>query len=186
MQLAWNDILQQIADRIREPEDIAGPIPTGEVDIPYYDKTIIEPSLLEISQQLLREIPEEELEDIGSPAVETDVLDISSALPANLVKIASVAIQISPTDPKFYPSQPLPIGAWMQTSQVPVADALTWTAMGANLIFTGYQAKAVMIVEPPLAAWQAGEILPDGYDDVRIDWCVKQLRQMNNMPTGVI
>lgn len=183
----WSEINQAIADRIRETEDITGTIPVGEVDIPYYDKVLIEQSLLEISQEILREIPTEGLEASPSAAVIT-VIALSSPQPTplNLIRVASTTIQPTALSGKTGATQPVPPATFLMNQNVNPNYETLWSVFGGAVNFTGFSATIVEIVEPPLADWQAGPILPDGYTEEQIDRVMKQLQIMNFEPQGGI
>lgn len=188
-QLSWGELIVRISDVILEPEDAPETYPVGEVDIPYYTKDQIEASLLEISQQLLREIPQEELEAIGSDAIDTSDFSTSGdPLIATTVKILSVAIQPLSSDTTVVPAQPVPPSIFIQSQLSDPTIAALWSVFNGGLNFTGFKATVVSLLEPPLATWQTATspILPDGYDETRIDWVVKQLQAMNFIPKGVL
>jgi hypothetical protein len=189
MALAWLELQAAIANRVGEPEDITGAtVPVGELDIPYNTQTIIENELFEISNQLLREVPPDTLEAIGSPAINTHTYTTSGAtLVAGTVKILSAAIRPQNVGTTYVGTQPMSPAIFVQVQNADPTLISGWSVFNDGFNYIGYDARVVAIVEPVLATWQSDPsppILPDGYDETRIDWVCKQLQIMNFMPRG--
>lgn len=187
-QLSWSELNLAISRELRESDVGDGVVLVGEVDIPYYTSSDIEGFLLEISQQLLREVPFEDLEDIGSAAVDTTTYSPSgSALVAGTIKVVSVAIKPQLADTAYVAAQPLSPAAFKQIQLADVTEIVGWSVFDGKMNFIGDSARVVALVEPALATWQStAGILPDGYDDVRIDWVTKQLRITNWVPKETV
>ena len=185
--MTWNDLLDAIATRLGEPDIRNAVVPSGEPDIPYYTSDNIERKLLEISQQLLREIPPDELESIGSPALRTDIMASGGTLIFDTVKIVSVTIKPLSTSAQYLPSEPKDPAAFLQVKTVDPSVGTYWTVIGNALQYTGFLAQMVSIVETPLADWRTiFNILPESYDETRIDWVTKQLQIADWIPVGIV
>lgn len=189
MQLTWDELLKACANRLRESDDETGAAPVGEPDIPYYSPDVIEASLLEISQQILREIDPEELEAIGSEAIRTFTTPNSpQIIPDNTIRIVSVTVQPLASGTLPIPAQPVPPATFIQNKGVNPTLESIWSVFDGNLYFTGWLAVWVIIIEPNLSEWRTpvNNILPDGYNEEQIDRVVKQLQIMNFEPQGGI
>lgn len=189
MALPWIDLQTQIAARMGEPEDIpGGVIPEGEVDIPYYTSSIIEGLLLEISNQSLREIKPDDLEAIGSPAINTTIYTTSGqSLVSGTLKILSVAIRPQNVGTNYAGTQPMSPAIFVQSRNADPTLITGWSVFSGGMNYIGFDARVVAVVEPVLAVWQANPsppILPDGYDEMRMDWVCKKLAIMNYLPKG--
>lgn len=189
MALSWLELQSAIAARIEEPEDVTGgTIPVGEIDIPYNSQSIIENKLLEISNQLLREIPPDDLEAIGSPAIDTTIYTASGqSLVPGTVKILSVAIRPHTTDTEYIGTQPMIPAIFVQCQNADPSLISGWSVFDSGMNYVGFDARVVATVTPALAVWQSNPsppILPEGYDDERIEWVCKQLAIMNYLPKG--
>lgn len=177
----WDDMLSSVTARIREPETLIGPIP-GELDIPYFTKAELEDHLLIVCNDLLREVPEDELMAIGSDAVTALQGSVaygifrSIPLPIEITSVLSATIN---TDPAVEASA----SGFFQLAQVDSTLDSAYTFSEGKALFYGTVSdviKLFYIVEPSLAAWQgltSGKpILPPGYDLEVIDRTVARLQ----------
>jgi len=177
----WLDLQTEIAARISEPEDVTGSIiPLGEVDVPYNNQGLVEGLLLEISNQLLREIPPDDLEAIGSPAIDTTIYTTSGqTLVTGTVKVLSVAIRPQNVGTNYVGTQPMQPATFIQVQNADPTLISGWSVFNGGMNYIGFDARVVSIIEPALAIWQSDPsppILPDGYDEIRIDWVCKKLQ----------
>lgn len=185
-QLSWSQLVFTVANRLREGLDPYGPAiaPVGEVDIPYYTKAQIENSLAEISNQLLLEVTPEELQD-SKAVVRIANVSSGSSFTNRLVRILSVTIRPNVSDTAYGPTQPMTPASYVQQQNANVNIVSGWTVFNDTINFIGARATVVGIEEVALATWQSTpDLLPDGYDEVRVDWVCKQLQIMNFMPKG--
>lgn len=189
MALAWLELQAAIAARIGEPEDVPGGIsPTGEVDLPYYSQGIIEGLLLEISNQMLLEVPSDELEAIGSPAITTSIYPVSGqALAAGTLKILTCVVHPLSTSTEYVATQPMVPAIYVQTRNSDPKLIAGWSVFNGGFYFIGFDAQVTAISRPSLGSWQSNPsppILPDGSDEARIDWVCRQMQVMNFLPKG--
>jgi hypothetical protein len=185
-QLTWNELIAAVSNRLRESEDPDADQPIGEVDVPYYTKTQIENSLLEISNQKLLEVSPEELQD-STAVVTTANMSSGTAFTSRYLRILSVTIRPQVSDTVYVASQPMTPAAFIQQQNADVNIVAGWSVFDNKLYFIGGRATMVGIPEVSLANWRAlSNLLPDGYDEERIDWVTKQLQIMNFMPKGSV
>lgn len=187
-QPSWTEMMQQIANRIRETEDLTTPLPEGEPDIPYYDQVWIENALLEASKDILNEVPIEELEALGSDALVQVSGNTPLSIPIETLKIVSVTIRPTVSTTEFVASLPLPPAMFMANKHIDPLLQVSWSVFGGAVNFTGFRATVISVVAPPVSKWRAPTqpILPDGYSEEQIDRAVKQLRIANFEPQGGI
>lgn len=183
MQPSWDEILKMIARRMREADDADTPIPgvipaVGEVDIPYYNITIIENTLLEVSNDLLREVDDELIQGVSSDAVITQITGSPWTYPLNTIRILSVSIQ--PVSGNYVASQPLPPASYFQNKYLDPKYGVFWTIYQGSVNFTGASATVVYLMEPDIVLWRTStSILPDGYTTKQVDGVMKRLKIMN-------
>src|SRR5579885_1424405 len=128
-QLLWADLKDHIAQREREAELFTASSQSEEYN-PYWDANDVELLLYEISCQLLREIPTDELEAIGSVAVSSATYLNGANLPQNCIKVISATIQRQSSDPVFVPAIRVDAARYYQMKDVPIADAALYTFIG--------------------------------------------------------
>ncbi len=184
-QLTWADLKDQIAQREREAELFIASSQNEEYN-PYWDANDVELLLYEISCQLLREIPTDELEAIGSVAINDASYLNGGTLPQSAVKFISASIQKQNGDSVWIPAIRVDPARYYQMKDVSVSDAALYTFIDGKVFFSGNTISLSVLVEPELWEFQADfPILPvAGYDEVRIDWVHKALMAEDFIPAG--
>lgn len=176
------ELLEEIARRQSEYDVAANVYPAGvpgTVDSPYYLKTDVENILWECSNAALRELTFDELQAVGTKAI-TPVSGASPiTLPDNAIDVLSGNIGGAPADEVL----PAIYFQLLQSSRSTI-----YTFFGGKIYFNGTGTGAFQIVsEPPLADWQANNIiLPPGYDEARISDVCQLLEAEDFLPTGRI
>ncbi len=184
-QVTWADLKDSIAQREREAELFSTPSENEEFN-PYWDPADVELLLYEISCQLLREIPPEELEAIGSTAITVATYSNGAVLPSNTVKVLGAAIQRNVGDSLWVPAVPVDPAMYYQMADVTSDDAAFYSFVSGTVVFSGNAIGLTLLTEPTLANFQADlPILPPaGYDEIRVDWVHKALMTEDFIPGG--
>lgn len=177
--MTWTTLISEISKRFREPKLTAI---SGKNAIPYFLQADIEEILWRASQQLLREVPIEELKAFGSAAV----INVTSAsgsatIPLNVIGLLGAAVDDGPT------SLTSLSGYHQKRSVDPTILAIhAFTSDGSGvgkIVYTGTNLTAEFLIEPSLASFQADDpIFPPGYDEERIS---RTLQRMLIMRPGV-
>lgn len=182
--MTWDEKLEAIVARIREPEILTGAIP-GQLDIPYFTKDEVEDHLLIVSNDLLREVTEDELMAIGSDAVTalqgSTTFGIFQCVPVPLDVIAILSATIN-SEPAVEASA----SGFFQLAQVDSSLDSAYSFAEGRALFYGTSSdviKLFVVTEASLAAWQGSTggkpILPPGYDLEAIDRTVARLQMID-------
>jgi hypothetical protein len=183
----WSDLIAHIAYRERETEIVSSNPVQNEANNPYWELSDIELLLAEISNRLLREIPQPDLESLGSLALQFLTLSSGDALPLNTIDVLGVTIQTSTTTGKWYPAQYVSPASWFQVYGANPDMVITrWTVFNGQFWCSGTSGKAVVLLEPQLSDYQSDTLIlpPVGYDEIRVDWVHKMLQVEDFMPGG--
>lgn len=185
MTTPWLAIKTAISERMREPKFTAI---AGKLDMPYFiDDPItgiseIEDAMLIEAQQLLREVPEELKHAIGSAAqIVITASGVSAVnIPTEAVGVIGVSIDLAPAVPVslagFYQRRR---ASSVQAIYTFSGDVLGGAPIGEILYAGGVDLRAVLLIEPPLASFEAdNRILPPGYDEMLIDRTLDRLAIM--------
>ncbi len=184
--MTWAQKITHLAARLGMPNpDNTGIV--GQLAVPRYLKAEIEMALLIESQALIREVPPELLESIGSAAVSivTDTTPIE--VPLNCIGILSVTTDSGP-------AVEASVAGYYQRRNISAGLSAVWspnwdsaTSKGRIYWSGAGTAKTVFILEPALSVWQSDvAILPPGYEDEQVDRAFEFLQVPMNMPMGVM
>ena len=135
MALPWLELQAQVAARVGEAEDVPNSIiPVGENDIPFFSQPIIEDLLLEISNQMLREINPDTLEAIGSQAINTTIYTTKGqALTTGTIRVLTVSIRPSNTDVNYIGTQPMTPATFVQVQNADPTLISGWAVFNGGL-----------------------------------------------------
>lgn len=184
--MIWVDKIKQVAAKLGMPDpDNTGVV--GQLAVPRYLKDEVEDALLMESQALLREVPPELLESIGSAGISIVSDTTPIEVPLNCIGILSVITENGP-------AVEASVAGYYQrrniTTGLTAVWAMNWdsaTSKGRVYWTGGGTAKVVFIVEPALSVWQSDvAILPPGYESEQIDRTFEFLQAPMNMPMGVV
>jgi hypothetical protein len=185
--LRWQELLDTIARRIREPEiAVAGSQTTAEEQTPYYDLDEMERMLYRVSLIKLRALPLDELEasDQNFVFTEVSVIDQTATVAQNAYAIAGATIQTSVSGPFVMAEFISPI-QYLQMTTVDADTQAVYTVMNGQFKFKGNRLKLVLRVEPALIFFQDDEvILPADQNESQIDEVHKLMLAQDFMPTG--
>lgn len=183
--LSWNEKIAAILDRLRTPDELPIDIP-GQIDIPYYNRGDVEAMLLEFTQQKLREIPESELDAVGSVAIARVTMASGATISLDKVKLLAVAVKIYAGDSFFAPAVWNRPAQFRQIANVPAttpAYIAAYTTYDGKFYYIGSSARVTWLVEPTLATARTNAvILPPVYDEECIEWVVRQMQITNYIP----
>jgi hypothetical protein len=161
--MIWAEGLAQLAAMIGEPEAASATAAfTGELDIPYSIKDHLENALLIANQEVLREVPEDRIEQLKAPVIiettgGTSVGDYSFlAVQLDTVRIVSVQIDDMPAAESS-------IEGFFQRVKTSRTNTYSW--QDGKIVFKGTNAKVVHLVEKALADWQGGDLLPAAFTE---------------------
>lgn len=184
--MIWADKIKQLGAKIGMPDpDNTGVV--GQLALPRYLKDDLEDALLVESQGLLREVPAELLESIGSAAISivTDTTPIE--VPLNCIGILSVITNSGP-------AVEATVAGYYQRRNISAGLTAVWavnfdsaTSKGRVYWTGGGTARVVFIIEPDLTVWRSDvAILPPGYEAEQIDRAFEFLQVPMNMPMGAV
>lgn len=184
--MTWQEKVQYIADRVREPDLMATDQIVGQVNLPYFKKNFIEDHLRIVGLELLRETPEDELMAIGSDAIETITGDVTGIvnginyieLPLTIIRVLSARIDESPA---------VYAGAanFLQRSGGGSRTGNCFTFYETFCAYIGNDLTMVCVKEPSLADFKADKkILPEGRDLEWIDRAIKRMMIEDFEPDG--
>lgn len=186
-QTPWVDLIAHVAARERELELQSTNDVESEAFNPYWERSDVELLLCEISQRLLREIPEMDMEALGSAAVQFITPASGDVLPLNTLNVLGVTVQTDATVNKWFPSQWVSPESWFQTYTASAKRMLNrWTTFNGQFFYIGNAANVILLVEPDISVFQSDTLVlpPVGYDEIRVDWTHKILQVEDNMPGG--
>lgn len=161
--MTWSDALTELAIRIGEPEAATlTAVVSGELDTPFFYKSLLESRLLIAGQMILRRVGHTALERVKSPALAVAsggsvVGDFSElALASTHVRVLSVTI-----DDSFGVEGS--VAALYQRALSTRSQSYTFA--DSKIRFKGTSASVVYVKELALADWQGAVILPEEYDE---------------------
>ncbi len=188
-QTSWTALIEQIASRERELELISTNDLENEAFNPYWTREDVELLFKEISDRLIREIPQPDLEALGSLAIALRTYTNGDELTLDVVNVLGVTISTSATAGSWYPASYVSPASFFQVFHAdPDANLTRWTVFDGRVWFLGTSAKLVVLVEPSIGDYQGNALAlpPVAYDDARVDWVHKMLQVEDFMPGGRI
>lgn len=186
MRTSFTDIKQRIAEKYGEPE-LSGPI-EGTFDLPWCSERDLERLIIRCVHDILREVPQSELETYGKDAFSGGASSFSNgdAFPADVLRIVGITAydSSSPGRENKGPMEPVSEAGWFQRSQNE-DDNYVWSIVGARVRTSSPSIDLDLIHEHNVADLAADKIiLPDGSDRDLIDRVVQWLKFSRDMEVG--
>jgi hypothetical protein len=180
MSLNWNEGLQRIAERLREPDVLVRADLPGQANTPWLTKDDIEQKWCEACQQLLRECSVEELDNIGSAALYTVTSGSPfTGPPTNFIDLISVNIDGLPgveVSPYIYQA----------LLSAPNAKARVYTYDYNGIFFKGSTGTALFLIEPALSVFQSDvPILPQNKFEESLTLVTRMFAFQDSLPEGI-
>lgn len=176
--MTWQEKLDECEYRLQQTPGTTSAI-TGDEEAPYYDRSLIERYLYEVSVQTLLEIPAEEAESIGGAAIDANSYVSGDSLPLATIGFLSArmdgdpAVEVSPAH-------------YFQLENTANTFIKAYVFMKGCVFHTGTQLDLVLLVEPTLAEFQADAvILPQWYDERILDVTHQILLAMDYLQRGL-
>jgi hypothetical protein len=187
--LTWQDKLDSLGERIGEP-DWQDNATNTEQDTPYFDWTVAEKWLYMSSLFYLRSVPPQELEAIGSDAIQVvtasaggGIVITTTPIPQNVLKVLDAQID---TGVGFRPAEYVPPTIYLQMLTCAANESLIYTLIGGFIAVKGTANITITcLVEPALASFQNDDvILPPGYDEDIVNRAKSLLMISDYLPAG--
>lgn len=138
---------------------------------------------LEVVQELIREISDDELEEVGAAIIATVNGVSGMTLPLNCVRIVSVAIQLEDGDTIWHRAREVSVALWHQAKSIPAADFLRYVLKEGKVYFNGSSIDIQFIVEPSLAICKFDSaVLPAGKVEERLDRVHQLILAIDRIP----
>lgn len=171
----WQDLLDEL--ELRTGQLGLSSSDTADEEAPFYQRSVIERYLYEVSVQLLLEIPPTEIESLGTKAILAMAAAASGAtVAANVINSISARIDNQPAkelSPAHYFQLNTP------TSSI---GPKAYCFMQGKLFHSGTAADMVLLIEPTIADFQADLVsVPPQYDEERMARTLRILSSMDHM-----
>lgn len=182
--MTWQERITQVLERLREPDAAFTDQHDGQVDLPYFKNLYVEYHLRTVGLELLREVPVDDLQAIGSEAVKeysdfVTTLGGMSFLPIPLGILRVVGCRI---DGK--PAVQTDIANFFQRLPGGSRTSNCFTFFG-TCVFIGTEINLTIVEEPSLDDFRTNApILPSGKDMEWIDRTIKRMMIEDFEPPG--
>ncbi len=189
-QLSWLDRVQQTLAIERE-SDAFSRTTDDDPESTYWTRDDVERLQCEIDQQLMRIVPDWEVQQMGGidgpPRVGLIRHDFANgdAIEQGVVRIVAAVMQTAAQNP-FFTVKLASLAEWAQLAGA--AAHGFYTLFAGNVQFTGWRLRLLYVVEPQLADFQSDAVFipPASYAELAHDWVHHQLTAADLFPVGRI